>query len=94
MRASRRTATAALVLLVLSFGFLIAAGHGLGIPLAPLALGLFSGMSLAFLATRALFRRKATPRSRPGRVLPGGRVAGGGYDLAKDKTTDDQRWLM
>ena len=88
-----RTATAAILLLVLSFGLLVAAGHALGIDAAPLAVGLLAGMSLAFVATRAIRRRKAAPR-RPGTVLPGGRVVSHGYDLAKDKTTDGQRWLM
>jgi hypothetical protein len=82
------------LLLALSCGLVITAGHGLGVPLAPLALGVFSGMSIAFLATRALLGRKATRRQRQARVLPGGRAVSGGYDLAKDKTTDDQRWLM
>ena len=44
---------------------------------------------------RALRRRKAAPRSRPGRdAARGARRARSGYDLAKDKTTDGQRWLM
>jgi hypothetical protein len=51
-------------------------------------------MSLAFFATRVMRRRKAAPRSRSGRGLPSGSVMSGGYDLAKDKTTDGQRWLM
>ncbi len=94
MRALPRTATAAGLLLVLSFGFLVAAGQALGIAAAPLAIGLLCGMSLAFFATRARFRPKASPRSRPGRELPAGPVGRHGYDLAKDKTTDGQRWLM
>ena len=42
----------------------------------------------------SLAYRTETPRSRSGRVFPGDRLARSGYDLAKDKTTDGQRWLM
>ena len=93
MRALPRTVTAAVLLLGLAFGILGAAGHALGVAAAPLAIGLLGGMSLAFFATRALRRRKSAPRSRAARPLPGHRP-GSGYDLAKDKTTDGQRWLM
>lgn len=93
MRALPRTVTAALLLLGLSFGILVAAGHALGVAAAPLAVGLLGGMSLAFFATRAIRRRKAAPRTRAARTLPGQR-RGSGYDLAKDTTTDGQRWLM
>jgi hypothetical protein len=94
MRPIPRTVTALLLLLGLSFTVVLAAGRALGIAAAPLAVGLLGGMSLAFFATRALRRRKAAPRSRAPRTLPAHRVGRPGYDLAKDKTTDGQRWLM
>jgi hypothetical protein len=89
-----RTATAAVLLLALSSGVVVTLGGALGIAPAPLALGVLSGIALGFLVTRRRLGRRPAPRAKPEHVLPGGRKVGRAYDLAKDRTTDAQRWLM
>jgi predicted PurR-regulated permease PerM len=99
MRASlRRSRTvAALLLLALGLGLMFPVARLVGLPLLPLALGLSCGVALAVLADRLRRRRKARePETRPSRVrvLPGGKTVSRNYDLAQDRSTDGQRWLM
>ena len=93
----RSPAVAAVLLSSLCAGLLLSFAHALRMPVLPLAIGLVSGALFFYLAGRAR-RRKRSARgggraARP-RVLAGGRLLTGSYDLAKDKTTDGQRWLM
>jgi hypothetical protein len=90
----RHRAQAALVLLALSLGFLLAGARALGLALLPLAVGLLAGLTIALLADRYRRRARTRARTRHLGVLPGGRVVGRHYDLRRDRTTDDQRWLM
>jgi peptidoglycan/LPS O-acetylase OafA/YrhL len=99
MRASlRRSRTlAALLLLALGLGLMFPVARLTDLPLFPLALGLACGVVLVVLADRLRRRRKARePETRVSRVrvLPGGKSVGRNYDLAKDRSTDGQRWLM
>jgi Flp pilus assembly protein TadB len=67
------------------------------LPLLPLAAGLVSGALIAWITLRGRLRRKRernAPRSLRNKVLAGGRPLTGAYDLAQDKSTDGQRWLM
>ena len=99
MRASlpRSRTAAALVLLAVGLGLMLPVARLTDLPLFPLALGLASGVALVVLADRLRRRREARePENRASRlrVLPGGRSLGRNYDLAKDRSTDGQRWLM
>lgn len=96
LRALRRsTATAALVLAAIGAFALVSTARALGLATLPLALGLLAGAGLVLgiegwrqkrRTARALHR---SPRRSASAGLPGPR-----YDLAKDRTTDGQRWLM
>jgi hypothetical protein len=91
----RSRAVAAFVLAALGSGIVLAAVHAVGLPTLPLGIGVLSGAGLVLLveawrrrrrASRAALRgpRRTVPKAPPGRH----------YDLAKDRTTDSQRWLM
>ena len=91
----RSPALAALVLASLCAGFLLTTVHALGLPTLPLALGILCGAGLVLCAEGWRRRRRAAraaQRSRR-RAAPQG-APGRRYDLAKDRTTDGQRWLM
>ena len=96
LRALRRSpTTAAFLLASLCAGSLLTMVHGLGLPTLPLALGVLFGAGLVLCAEGWRRRRRATRaalRGRP-RATPAG-MPGRRYDLAKDRTTDGQRWLM
>jgi hypothetical protein len=88
---------AALLLLALGVSLVLTVARLLGLPLPPLLLGLACGLGVAILSDR--WRRRGKGRGAEGRsarlrVLSGGRAVGGNYDLAKDRSTDSQRWLM
>ena len=96
LRALRRsTATAALVLAVIGAGTLVTTAHALGLATLPLALGVLAGAGLVLATFGWRRKRRAAraalrgPRRSPSHGLPGRR-----YDLARDRTTDAQRWLM
>jgi hypothetical protein len=91
----RSRAVAAFVLAALASGIVLATVHAVGLPTLPLGIGVVSGAAVVLLveawrrrrrATRATLRghRRAVPKAPPGRH----------YDLAKDRSTDSQRWLM
>ncbi len=98
LRALRRSpATAAFLLVTLCAGVLLTLAHALGLPMLPLGLGLLCGAGLVLFAEGVRQKRKArraAHSSRRDRVPPAARRLGRGYDLAKDRTTDGQRWLM
>ena len=100
LRALRRSpVTAALVLVTLFAGVLLtlAHAHALGLPTLPLGLGVACGAGLVLFAEgvrRSREARRAARRSRRGRALLGARGPRRSYDLARDRTTDGQRWLM
>ena len=91
----RSRATAAFLLAALGSGLVLAAVRALGLPILPLGIGVLCGAALVLVAKAWRRQRRAARaalrshrRSAP-KTLPGRR-----YDLAKDRTTDSQRWLM
>jgi hypothetical protein len=90
----RRRAVLALLLLFSAVGFLAATARVFSLPVLPLVVGLLCGVAIALLADRYRQRARTRARSQRPRVLPGGRVLGRHYDLRRDRSTDDQRWLM
>jgi len=64
----------------------------LGLRAVAFCLGLAAGLALVAAVGRRRWRRTAAaPRQAKGRRAQG---AGPRYDLASDRSTDDQRWLM
>jgi hypothetical protein len=96
LRALRRsTATAAFLLAVLGAGTLVTMAHAWGLPTLPLVVGLLCGGGLvlgleAWRRQRRASRAALRSRRRASTAAPTGHR----YDLAKDRTTDSQRWLM
>jgi hypothetical protein len=90
----RYRALFALVLVVLAVAALLVAARALALPLLPLAIGLLGGIAIALVTDRYRRRARTRARVRHPRVLAGGRVVGRHYDLRRDRSTDDQRWLM
>ena len=95
LRALRRSPATAAFLLALCAGSLLTTVHALGLPTLPLALGVLCGAGLVLCAEGWRRRRRATRAALRGRrrAAPTG-LPGRRYDLAKDRTTDGQRWLM
>jgi type IV secretory pathway VirB6-like protein len=97
LRALRRSsATAALLLVALCASSLLSVAYALGLPTLPLGLGLLCGAGLVLFAEGLRRRRRAAQsalRSRR-RATTADQAMGRRYDLAKDRTTDGQRWLM
>ena len=98
MRASLRPSRTMAMLLLASLGtgLVLSVARLLALPLVPLTVGLLCGAAFVALAHRARRRKARATLARPNRprVLPGGRTMGRKYDLAKDRSTDGQRWLM
>ena len=96
LRALRQSpAIAAFVLASVCAGLLLTTVHALGLPTLPLAFGVLCGAGLVLCAEGWRRRRRAAQaalRNRR-RAAPQG-MPGRRYDLAKDRTTDGQRWLM
>jgi len=92
----RSPAIAAALLSGICACLILSLAHVVHLPLLPLGIGLGCGAVLAYLAGRARFRKRTTRGSartaRP--KMTEGRELSAGYDLAKDKSTDGQRWLM
>ena len=98
LRALRRSpVTAALVLVTLCAGVLLTLAHALGLPTLPLGLGVACGAGLVLFAEglrQSREARRAALRKSRGRLPLGTRGPRRSYDLARDRTTDGQRWLM
>jgi hypothetical protein len=91
----RSTATAAALLAALGAGTLLTTVYALGLPALPLAIGVLCGAGLVLCAEAWRQRRRAARAALRGRRRPASAsVPGSHYDLAKDRTTDSQRWLM
>jgi hypothetical protein len=76
----------------LAIGVLIGATGGRDWPLAlGLILGTLAGVAGAARYIEARRGRGSTPVARRFRLIPRRKAP---YDLAKDDSTDDQRWLM
>jgi len=79
------------------FGLGVGSGAVLGFTrLWALILGLVIGALLASGLLSWLRRRRQLPAPRPGerlKLIRGGKEQGD-YDLARDDSTDEQRWLM
>jgi threonine/homoserine/homoserine lactone efflux protein len=93
----RSPAVAAALLAGICASLLLSLAHVVRVPVLPLGIGLACGALLAYLAGRARLRKRTTRGgarvARP-KVPTADREMGSGYDLAKDKSTDGQRWLM
>jgi hypothetical protein len=96
LRALRRsTATAALLLAAIGAGTLVTLVHAWGMPTLPLVVGLLCGGGLVLgLEVLRRHRRAARAALRGRRRAPAAAPTSHRYDLAKDRTTDSQRWLM
>jgi hypothetical protein len=86
------------LVLVLVAGLVAPLGLRLGGRYWAFYVGLGAALLLAFGWVERFWKRRAAPRPPRARgklrVLPGGRANGKDIDLAKDETTDSQRWLM
>ncbi|HVQ29498.1 MAG TPA: hypothetical protein VMV21_07970 [Vicinamibacteria bacterium] len=96
LRALRRsTATAAFLLALIGAGTLLTVVHAWGLPTLPLVVGLLSGGGLVLgLEAWRRQRRAARAALRGRRRASTAPTTSHRYDLAKDRTTDSQRWLM
>ena len=91
----RSPATAAFLLASLCAGSLLASVHALGLPTLPIGLGVLCGAGLVLCAEGWRRRRRAARTALRSRRRAGSApIPGRRYDLAKDRTTDGQRWLM
>ena len=96
LRAFRRSpATAAFVLACLCAGFVLTTGNLLGLSTLPVGVGVLCGAGLVLCAEGFRRRRRAIRAAARGRRRPAPTgLPGRRYDLAKDRSTDGQRWLM
>ncbi len=86
------------LLLVLAGGMVAPLGLRLGGRYWALYAGLGASLLLLFGWMERIWKGRGAPRPPRARgklrMLPGGRGNGKDIDLAKDETTDGQRWLM
>jgi len=91
---------AGFLLLALAAGFVVPLGVRWGLSYWPFYAGLAAALLLLFGWIEKLWKTPRPPRPPRNRsklrVLPGGRGNGHDkdFDLAKDESTDKQRWLM